>query len=134
MFSTFRLHQETKDAPWTVKRNPAPLAVEKVSLDYLCNFDFEQYVNADKEASQWLTGSNLKHVALMTEFLVDFVIVFTASSLSRYYLIAWNHILQAHKSPIYNDIRHAYRTVSLDAPWFFADQMPFTYSFGTRQS
>jgi hypothetical protein len=132
LFSTFRLHQETKNAPWEVRTNPAPILSDKVSLDLVCDFDFAYYVTENPGVAEWLGGGSSRKVANMTTLLLDFIIVFVASSLSRYYVPAWRAIVQADKSAIYNDIRAAYRSVAMDAPLFFAEEHPFQYSFGIR--
>lgn len=133
LFSRYRLHQDSKGAAWSIRVNPFPLATAKVSLDYLCNFNFHEYTS-DPKLVEWLEGSDIKKVEAMTTLLIDFVIVFAASSLDRYYIPAWSHIVQADRSDIYNRIRMAYQGVSMDAPSFFADQNPFRYSFRTVPS
>lgn len=129
LFSNFRLHQDAKNAPWMIKENPAPIAKEKMSLDLLCNFDFDKYLSDHPELNDWLVGASKSQVAHMTNMLLDFVTVFVASSLGRYYLPAWTAVVRADKSPIFNDIRAAYRSVSMDAPLFFSNENPFKYSF-----
>ena len=109
LFSKFRLHQETKNAPWEVRNNPAPIFTDKVSLDLVGNFDFAYYVAENPGAAEWLEGGDRKKVASMTALLLNFIIVFVASSLSRYYIPAWRAIVEADKSAIYNNIRAAYR-------------------------
>lgn len=129
LFSTFRLHRDNKDDPIALRANPSAIGMGKLSLDFLCKFDCDKYVEENGAVADWLEGESVQTVFRVTELLLDFAIVFTASSLSRYYVAAWNAITQGHKSAIYNQVRQAYRTVSQDMPLFFVDQYPFRYSF-----
>lgn len=135
LFSTFRLHQDSKVSPASAKSNPAPLATRKVSLDFLCNFDYDRHLANNPEIARWLEGENVDRVGRITSLLLDFIIVYISSSLERYYVPAWTGVLAATKSAVYNDIRAAYRSLSTDAPFFFAEEHPFKYSFsvGTPQ-
>lgn len=132
-FSSFRFHRDHKQAPWEPRKNPAPLLKPgKMSLDFLCHFDRQKYVADNPNVEGWLQGSNSDMVWTMTTLLMDFVIVFIASNLARYYIPAWQGIVAAEKSSIYNDIREAYSGVSEALPYYFEGEYPFQYSFGTR--
>lgn len=133
LFSGYRLQKESKIAPWEVKINPAPLLKDqKVSLDYLCNFDFDRYTTENPAVKEWLIGADWKLVWKFTSLLLDFVVVYVASSLARYYVPAWRRIIEAEKSVVYNDIKSAYITIRDELPYYFEDEHPFEYSFGTR--
>jgi len=133
LFSGYRLHQQTKTSPWEVRENPVPLLKgQKVSLDYLCNFDYERFSTENPKVREWLVGTDWKLVWKLTTLLLDFVVVHVASSLARYYIPAWQRIIDAEKSSIYNDIKHAYVSVADELPYYFEDEHPFQYSFGTR--
>lgn len=133
LFSGYRLHRETKKSPWEVKPNPLPLLKEKkVSLDYLCNFDYDQFRLEHPEVQEWLAGTDWQLVWKFTSLLIDFVVVYIASSLSRYYIPAWRRIVEAEKSSIYNDIKSAFIAVRDETPYYFQDEHPFQYSFETR--
>lgn len=131
LFSGFRLHQSTKVDPLQVVKNPLPLLSEKMSLDLLCNFDFERHVADHPRVDEWL-GSYRQHIMAMTARLLDFLLVFAASCLARYYVPAWHSIVSASETAIYNDIRRAYQAVAEELPFFFAGEHPFQYSFGSR--
>jgi hypothetical protein len=135
LFSGYRLQQETKTSSWETKINPAPLLKgPKVSLDYLCNFDFERHRADNPAVNEWLVGTDWKLVWKFTTLLLDFVVVYVASSLARYYIPAWHRITEAAKSPIYNDIKSAYTAVHDKLPYYFEDEDPFQYSVPDRSS
>lgn len=131
LLSGYRLHRDTKNSPWVAIPNPAPLLKEKCSLDYLCNIDFERYLADNPTVVEWLVGADRDKVLQVTSYLLDFVAVFSASSLARYYVPAWRKIVEAEKSEIYNDVREAYRALSDELPHFFSSEYPFRYSFVT---
>ncbi|BBC24121.1 hypothetical protein [Pseudanabaena sp. ABRG5-3] len=132
LFSQFRLHHEAMDDPYILLDNPKPLFTEKVSLDKLCNFNKDKYLDDYPDVKEWLIGTNEGMVWKLTELLMDVIVVYIASSLARYYTPAWIGIIEANKSDIYNDVRAAYQNVSEGFPLFFADEHPFDYSYGTR--
>lgn len=142
LFSGFRLHQETKLSPLEVKKNPAPLLKwhaasgafpgNKESLSFLCNFDWDRFLRDSPDVRDWLIGADSEMVWKMTWLLLDFIIVFAASSLARYYTPAWRDVVTGEKSDIYNDIRVAYTSVSEDLPYYFEDEHPFADGFVTR--
>jgi len=68
----------------------------------------------------------------VTDLLLDVIVVYVAASLARYYTPAWNEIIEANHSDIYNDIRAAYHNVAEGLPLFFEDEYPFQYSYQTR--
>jgi hypothetical protein len=127
LFSGYGLYRDSDQAPWQINKNPAPLLTNKMSLDLLCNFDYKVYGDDHPDPVRWP-----RNPLMMTEFLMDFVILFVASSLARYYKPAWRAIVDATKSPIYNDIRAAYNNISQGLPEFFADQRVFQISLGTH--
>jgi hypothetical protein len=132
-FSGYRLHQDNKRAPWEARRNPAPVfSNEKVSLDLLCNFDRDTYLTDNPAIVRWLEGTDRTMVWEITTLLMDFVVVYVASSLARYYIPAWQAIVEAEKSSVYNDIRTAFNSISEALPHFFRDKKPFEYSFETK--
>jgi hypothetical protein len=132
-FSGFRLHRDTKIAPWEVRENPLPLLQkEKLSLDLLCNFDRKIYLERNPALEAWLAGADSEMIWKTTSLLLDFATVFVASSLARYYVEKWRNVIEAEKSSVYNDIRNAFSGVSEGLPYFFEDEDPFQYSFGTR--
>lgn len=133
LFSTFRLHKETKITPWELKENPDSLfKMKKMSLDLLCNFDHHKYLADHPDLNSWLRGEEPRMVWKTTALLMDFLVVFIASNLARYYIPAWHAIIEAEKSSIYNDIREAYSSVSEKLPYHFESEYPFQYSFETR--
>lgn len=132
LFSQFRLHRETMDDPYIIMNNPNPLFQEKISLDFLCNFNKDKYLTDYPEVKQWLIGKDEGSIWKLTGLLMDVMVVYVASSLARYYTPAWIGIIEANKSDIYNDIRSAYQSVSEGLPLFFEDEHPFDYSYGTR--
>lgn len=133
LFSEYRLHQETKTGPWEAIANPVPLLKgQKVSLDYLCNFDFDWFTHENPEVREWLVGIDWKYVWKFTTLLLDFVVVYVASSLARYYIPAWHRITEAEKSPVYNDFKSAFLTTIDEFPYYFEDEHPFQNNFGTR--
>jgi len=132
LFSSFRLRKDLKSEPWVVRKNPAPLFPNAVSLDFLCNFNRETYLKDNPEVIDWLVGTPADSVWKLTSLLADLMVVFVAASLARYYTPAWNYIIEADKDDIYNDIRTAYRSVSEGFALFFEDEYPFQYSYETR--
>jgi hypothetical protein len=132
LFSGFRLHKDTKPAPWVVRENPAPLFPQKVSLDLLCNFDKERYLKDNPEVKKWLVGAPEEMVWKLTSLMMDLMVVYVAASLARYSTPAWAQIIEANRDDIYNDIRAAYRSVSEGFALFFEDEHPFQYSYDTR--
>lgn len=135
-FSGFRLYRNRNDDPWMVIKNPSPLfaANEKISLDKLCNFDHKKYLEDSPEVNKWLEGTDSNVIWKTSTLLMDFLIVFIASNLARYYIPAWRSIVEADKSNVYNDIRFAYKNISEGFPYFLKDQYPFSYSFIGRLS
>lgn len=139
-FSRFRLHKNLKTDPWSLKPNPAPLfksedrrfTVDDPSLQMLCNFDRSTYLAAQPDVQDWLLGADKEMVWRLTSLLMDLMLVFVAASLARYRSVAWGYILGASKSPVYNDIREAYRSVSEGLPLYFEDEYPFQYCYETR--
>jgi hypothetical protein len=133
LFSGFRLHQDLKTSPWQAIENPAPLLKDdKFSLDQLCNFDLEVYVQASPGLDTWLKGAGKDLVWKVTTFLLDVVIVYIASSLSRYYVPAWRAVVDGQKSQVYGDIKIAFETIAEHMPFFFSGEHPFQYSFQTQ--
>lgn len=133
LFSAFRLHQDLKADPKTVRENPAPLfRNQKASLDLLCNFDMDRYLKDYPDVDKWMIGTPKEMVWRLTSLLLDLMVVYVAASLARYYTPAWNQIIEANQSDIYNDIRAAYRGVSEGFALFFEDEHPFQYSYETR--
>jgi hypothetical protein len=132
LFSGFRLHKDTKPDPWVIRKNPARLCPEKVSLDWLCNFDNERYLKNNPEVKKWLIGAPDEMVWKLTSLMIDLMVVYVAASLARYSTPAWTNIIEADRDDIYNDICAAYRGVSQGFALFFEDEYPFQYSYGTR--
>jgi hypothetical protein len=132
LFSGFRLHRESKSHPLEARPNPAPLLRDKYSLFSLCNFDFERHLQENPGVDMWLVGTSPDMVWKMTSLLFDFIIVYTASVLARYYVPAWREIVDATKTDLYNDIRASYRGVAELTAYYFSDEHPFQYSFNTR--
>jgi hypothetical protein len=112
--------------------NPNPLFGNKASFDLLCNFDKERYLKDNPQVEEWLAGAPEEMIWKLTSLLMDLVVVYVAASLARYYTPAWNQIIEANRSDIYNDIRAAYHNVSEGFPLFFEDEYPFQYSYETR--
>lgn len=133
LFSAFRFHQDRKTDPKIVRINPAPLfCSQKASLDLLCNFDVKRYLKDSPGLDEWLIGTSKEMVVRLTYLLLDLMVVFIAASLARYCTPAWNKIIEANHSPLYNDIRAAYRGVSSGFALYFEDEYPFQYSYETR--
>jgi hypothetical protein len=132
LFSGFRLHKDKKSDPWVVRENPNPLFGNKASFDLICNFDKESYLKDNPGVEAWLAGAHAEMIWKLTSLLMDLVVVYVAASLARYYTPAWNQIIEANRSDIYNDIRAAYHNVSEGFPLFFEDEYPFQYSYETR--
>jgi hypothetical protein len=130
-FSGFRLYRDSNDEPWKVIKNPSPLLSgnKKITLDMLCNFDQKEYLEDNPDVAKWLDGTDSNIIWKTSTLLMDFLIVFIASNLARYYIPAWRGIVEASKSSIYNDIRLAYKNVSEELPHFLESQYPFVYSF-----
>lgn len=133
LFSGFRLHRDTKGSPYQVIENPAPLLkTGKLSFDLLCNFDFEVYIKNNPGLHKWLRNGKDMAALKVTAFLIDVVIVYIASCLSRYYVPAWRDVIDGRKSDVYGDVKNAFDTVVGRIPFFFSDEDPFQYSFQTR--
>lgn len=132
LLSGSRWHRGEATAMPAEARNPAPLLQKKVSLDFLCNLDLERYIGDHPELEEWLSGVDKWMVLRMTNLLLDFVVVYVASCLARYYIPAWQRIVEADKSTVFNDVKEAYRSVSEDLPYYFSDESPFQDSFDTR--
>lgn len=128
------MYRPTKGQPWTSKTNPAPLLKngEKVSLDLLCNFDQERFLRDNPGVNEWLEGTDHSLCWRVTSLLLDFLVVFVASNLARYYIPAWQAIVEANSTQLFNDVRAAYDEMESGIPYFFEDEHPFQYSFGTR--
>jgi len=130
LFSGFRLHKETKPDLWRKVENPAPLMSQSLSLAVLGEFSFDRYVAENPAVGTWLDGADRKKIQAVTEYLVQFVIVFASSSLARYYIPAWRAIVAGEKTSTYNDVRAAYTGVAEGLPYFFSDEGLFKDSFG----
>lgn len=133
LFSGYRLHRDALDTPWQIKQNPYPLLKQKVSLDYLCNFDFQRYGAEHAGMNDWYIapGVDKDRIIRTTSFLLDFLIVFASSSLARYYIPAWQSIVAGEKSSVISDVQAAYESLERDLPYLFAMEAPFAFSFGT---
>jgi hypothetical protein len=92
----------------------------------------ERYLRDNDNIEQWLVGTDKEEVWQLTSLLLDFIVVYVAASLARYYTPAWKRIVEANRDDIYNDIRGAYRGVAEGFALFFEDQHPFQYSYQTR--
>ena len=126
LLSSFRVHS---GQPPDRRENPAPLLAGKCTLDFICNLQLDRYLREHPELESWFRGTDSTMVLRLTALLLDFVVVYVASSLARYYIPAWQGIVDAKASPIYNDIKAAYRAVSEDLPYYFTDEHPFDESF-----
>jgi hypothetical protein len=133
LFSSYRLHRETKTQPFVVLENPAPLFLsDKPSFDLLCNFNLQQYLDDSPGLEDWMRGAGHKAILKVTYLLLDLMVTYVAAFLARYYTPAWAGVLQASRDDIYNDVRHSYTVVAEDLPLYFTDQYPFAYSYDTR--
>lgn len=129
LFSTFILrHSAGKGSPYVCLPNPYPLkSLGKISLDMLCNFDGTKFLSDHPEVLEWAKSG--PHFWETTTLLMDYIVTFIASNLARYYIPAWQAVIEAEKSSIYNDIRDAFVAVSETTPHFFLDKTPFQFGF-----
>lgn len=135
LFSGFNLtiqKKGVKSQVTGVRENPHPLLRDKMSLDLLCNFDLDKYLSNNPGAEDWIKGVDKEDVWETTQLLLDVAVVFAASSLARYHIPAWRRIVEASQTPIYNDIRAAYRGVTEGIPYFLSRKTVFEYCFGTK--
>ncbi len=131
LFSGFGLRRLGKDEPYELIENPYPVGKAKMSLFELCNFDFYNFINAKPNLKKWVEDISLADVVRNTSLLMDYIVVYFASTLARYYIPAWNSITEAVKSDIYNDIQLAYDAVIEIVPYIYATEGYYKYTFGT---
>jgi hypothetical protein len=125
LFSGFRLDRQSKITASHPIENPNPLfQKKKASLDCLCNFDFDNYYSENQPVRNWV-GPLRDTVWETTSLLLDFMVLYVAASLARYYPIAWRAIVDGRQSVIFGDIRKAFKTAEEGLAFFFSDRRPF---------